>query len=412
MSFMKIPDELLLEIGSYLLPKSPQLADKPCHTWIDTIRCHGQTHPAQARDYSAFGRTCKRLYDVLPRKSTHAHIPNLNIELISSVLKNSDIHSLSTDNLFGGWESQKSDFLEPSPSTRELIKILLRHNRPERTHIIPPSENHSIHTLYLLDCQISAAPFKWLLDQLKGLKTLYIDYMFDASPEEHPPIYLSGDLDSIMRLLTNQAKSLEKLVFTKRNMKYECLSYGLERFASPIKLASLSIGSFLLIGDNGIYNDSREVHKLLPSTLKELEVIWEDGTQYPFMSHFDAVGERPEWLFQLLKEKKNSTPQLERARLISNEEWFPGIEESVVWDGGFEASPKDWTEKDGNENWRPPTELITAAEKAQVSFGIWLHPQRQFKAVLPGCKWFADSWEDTWSSVDDVTGLEGGTDSK
>ena len=73
------------------------------------------------------------------------------------------------------------------------------------------------------------------------------------------------------------------------------------------------------------------------------------------------------------------------------------MEESEAWErDGYQHFSGDWLESDENENWKPPMELIMACEEAQVCLGVWLHPERKFKLVVPGGTWFKDSWEDSW----------------
>lgn len=397
MALIDLADELILEIIKYLLPKPPQLANKPFHTWTETICSHGLTHSTQARDYNALGQTCKRLYAVLRGNVNHAHVSDWKTETVSSVLTHSEAHSLSIENNREALRYYQNEYFRHPADFGNKGDCIL------------PVPNTSIHTLYSTDCAAWPINLTWLLDQLQGLKTLYLDFDDDGT------VAYYGDDQfrrGFMNAVASHATSVETLIITNR----ACLDgrsldryfhahggLGLKGFTT---LRSLSISCLFLLGALGFTWHRKETYELLPRSLGELEVFWDQCQVCSFITSCNddrVLVQRPDWLFSVLSHKNSHLPALERVRIISTEEWHPGKVVLEPWEGDFTPHINDWTEKDGDENWRPPTELIVAAEKAKVSLGIWLHPQRQFKAVLPGHSWFSNSWEDTWGKVEDGT---------
>lgn len=154
----------------------------------------------------------------------------------------------------------------------------------------------------------------------------------------------------------------------------------------------------MLAGDGNEFDDKKEVHSLLPPSLIELEVYFDDGPEFPFICNRKGPSARPVWLFGLLahKTKHSSKIKLERLRISSHKILPDPVDEIYLehWNIDYEMHDDDWDEDDGHHCWKPHMELIGAFKKAEVSFGIYLQPSIGYKFIVPDGTWFADCWED------------------
>lgn len=401
MSLITIPDELVLEIGSYLLPQSLDLLDEPFSNW--TISLSDQAHDLryQAKEFYDLSQTCRKLHNILPRHPSHAHLKDPNMELLQSVLQllgfeTLSVHNLSTrqDNLCSPSTSENPDN-DGSCSNQNLEDKFNGNVRPFNT---------AIHSIYLVCDEAPKEIFGWLLGQLPGLKTLHFEFKDAMGSVLSREILFGGIIEGI------SDQKLESLVLTLRKSNYNWdWGSGLSKtlsLNSLENLTTLKISSFLLLGSERQFSDYKEVYKQLPISLHQLEVFYDRPFQYPFIippisdRWVPSAPGRPVWLFQLLEMKKVHTPKLERVRIISDENW-EGLGESRVWSEEFVPHPNDWVVSDGKKAWKPPMELIQGFEKAKVCFGLYIQPQVCFRLMIPGVQWFSDSWEGKWDQRDE-----------
>lgn len=385
--------ELIVEIGSYLLQLSPpQLSAEPFTEWKDIIHAHGSASQRQARNYYALAASCKKLRNMLSSQPSHAYA-SINTTRLTSALQVCKVSSLSICDLR---ELEEEMGLFDSGCTSGILTT----KAVKVCGLLP--DGYRINTLYMLSGWAQGHTLNMLFAKFKMLETLYFSYeglkypsptSDDRRAELHFPLLVS--------LLQCHFWRLQKLVITRgRVYEYDdgSTDLGLGPEASLRgfhELRSLSIGSYLLLGDGEKFDCRKRIYRFLPSSLVELEVMYDGQFNNTFITGTSAA--RPQWLFHLLDRKERYNNQLQRVRVISLLEWDPTTEEDDIWSRRYRRSSGDWVPEDGNETWKPPMELIIAFQKANVSFGLWLHKLRNYKMVGPDGTWFGDSWEETWT---------------
>lgn len=298
---------------------------------------------------------------------------------------------------FDTWEADK--YFENTP-----VYFRSYPRRPDSTNRICYTDMHStpnesIHTLFLSQPCGYISTLSWLFQQLHAIKTLYFNLPCDRSYIALYPF----NVHDFVKFLQEEAIGLEKLVFTNEGfidneigISDPSLGLGLHLFTH---LTSLSIPASYLLG----YDLTEPVligtvRPSLPPSLVELEIFYDYDCDVFLYSDEQRSASRPNWLFDLLANKNESTPNLSRIRLISCE-WRPGQDERRTWDGDYEVHIDDWDVSRKKMAWKPPMELIEVFEAAMVSFSVFLHSERKYKWVIKGACWFNDSWEDSWKTI-------------
>lgn len=374
-SFVDLAEELILEIASYFEKRSVDLTARPFYKWSEELESINLAIRQQNQDLQSFSRTCKKLHQILDPNSSCIYIDGKSNGRNKKTLALPRLKSQTISN-FDDWTG--------TPQWR-----------------IPGLH---VETLYLQNCSGNQLSIQALFESItqdyqhsqahtqpKALKTVYCEtgkkvwLSPDGALEQMIPWKACGRL---IKPLHEHKSTLEKLVFTRKvygpRMDYGD-TVGLQGFQN---LTSLSISHALLIGEN----PGRKMDEVLPPSLIELEVFFDDPQRWNFIVGH-GYKSRPVWLFGIPQHKQRSTPALERIRIIS-EEWAGDHE--VMWDWDCVPHLDDWVEGKSDASWKPPMELVLSCERENISLGVFLNAKRKFKNVVPGGKWFDDDWEDSW----------------
>lgn len=382
--FTELPDELLLQIVSYHSPPPLSIASKPFAYWPTFMEQQRSLALQQTKQIKALTYTNRHSYDVL--------YPIIHENLFLRGIENCDkfCDSIITDDRLG--VSITTAHLS-KPSSRDIAFIFFLPNM-RCIHLDDWSDwemfdqegdlmngESPITSLYLSNCGAFEAPLKQLLGWPKALKELWyeasqVEWEGHVEGEEPPGFRCSA----VTRALQPLAGSLEKFVFTRTDPNHEGLFYtdaiDLRNFE---KLKELEIYHVLLVG----YDSEHDIWTNMPALLESLSV-WYDDAGYKNFYVDGTDGARPDWLYGVLRRKRENFLKLGKVRVVSIE-W---------WD---EEQGDEWEDDEGGEGMEKgmPTVLKRAFVDAGVSYSIHLQEtEKCWKEVVEGGASFDDDWDE------------------
>lgn len=304
---------MISEITSYLQPPPLQYDQEHFTNWAGIFTEQSAIIKGHAREVQNLAQSCRRLRTAISSYKGHIHVDEFDCELIESVLRLPGVHSLSTND-FNEMDMEITRINRRLSAAQPSLDVAVQN--PYLNAMGPT--NKSIRMLQLLNNKTSAQTLSWLLRKLKGLEEFFIVLVEPKFRLLRPNL----TINKVVSLLSEHTHKLKKLVFTfKEDMGYKNWLHfaGINHFSSLHllrTLTSLKIGSFLLLwgGPGAVdgFNDKKEVHSLLPRSLVELDVYYDYGVEWPFISNRVAPSARPEWLFN------NYSPTRPNTRLRSS----------------------------------------------------------------------------------------------
>ncbi|KUJ12543.1 uncharacterized protein LY89DRAFT_688211 [Mollisia scopiformis] len=305
-----LPDEILLQILTYLTPAPLTLSSKPHAYWPAYLSKHRESTLPQTKDIASLAHTSSHLYSIL-YASLHStlHLSNASspAKLWDSITLNGRLGLSITSAHISSISPENCVFIFFLPNIRSIYLSGWSDWETFDPEDDSLNGDSPITHLYLSNCGAFEAPLKQVLSWPRELKELW----FEASQGEWEG-HLEGEeavgftCSAISRALEPLAASLEKLVFTRVDPGHEGLfitdGIDLRKFE---KLRELKTFEMLLVG----YDSQHGMWKNLPSGLESLEVWYDD----PGYSEF-LTGGLPEWLLGILRRKKERFPKLGRVR--------------------------------------------------------------------------------------------------
>ncbi|KAI1391179.1 uncharacterized protein F4822DRAFT_176925 [Hypoxylon trugodes] len=399
-NILSLSDEILLEIISYLRPIPPPLnasikTGLPFFLWTRIIEQADWIASERSFTLNALASTCRRFYNVT-LGTLYRHIPLFSLSTSTDLF----LKSLQQYNHLSTYIRSVSIYAAEDPHvSRGMLDVFWLPNIHticlhgwDRDDFYNRHYDYkdrlgtsTVQVLRLVACTPDDDGLSYVLRYPKALKEFWYD---------------SSTFGSVSQAVTNQADSLEKIVYTTIECSPVQIWDGLINFPECTKLKSLSISHILLYTQ--LAYSPISVWENFPMSLEELEVHY-DG---PELNDFVVPGARESrWLFELLgmiaREKNENpkgelAPKLERIRLATTTQspFAPYIE------GTTRETIPNFDEKRGvghpDYQWRPPAKLMRDFIKAGVSFSIYIDPEARYRYIVEGGKGFKDVWEDKW----------------
>ncbi|KAI3323093.1 hypothetical protein HD806DRAFT_497900 [Xylariaceae sp. AK1471] len=431
---LDLADEIILEIISYLAnhQHEPLAYRQPFYCWHDELPERNNDALQCIEWYlGKLSITCRRLHQIVAGV-LYAHIPlllpsyrysNPTEKLIETLESHLDlaIHVRCVDIDVDGVGRDRCpiDFssLFWLPNIQSLsIRGLSADDDWQRVKDAPIGES-PVQVLRLISCKADKDFLTEMLSWPKCLKELWLQVVpFAWGLDSHLGIVFT--CADIVRAMSSQAGSLEKLVLTRQGPEIRGETYDdticLREFG---KLKSLSTNQAFLITphvEEGICHQ-------LPRGLKELEVFYDDPSYYAFL-HSHAPSPYY-WLLNMLdmiihgadldlnSRGERSTPVLERLRIISAHDGsgFVGDGEGGSDGGGLNNDSEEIMLERGvpvideargtgapGSTWRPPQIITRRFISAGVSFSIFIDSDIRYRYVVEGGRGFRDVWEDEY----------------
>ena len=111
------------------------------------------------------------------------------------------------------------------------------------------------------------------------------------------------------------------------------------------------------------------------------------------MDFYNSNDKRPLWLLDLLADKEEKLPTLQRVRITA----YLQADEVSSRAGGTPDMlycRRDTAVRD--VRWRPPRRLMDAFDAVKVCYSVFLNEKMKYRKGYAGVEDFEDIWEDDW----------------